>query len=314
MRLTTLHKTVAHEEGVWSASWIPGSNKILSGSVDESVKIWEDGQDGLQFLHTNQGHTLGVISAAVDSRGEYAAVSALDSVIRVWNLNDHSTMALIEAVTTETWAVDFMPRTGDQIMLASAGGSRGAVLIWDLGSESPVVQSELFLPAAPEDKQKKERFVLSVAYSPDGKRLACGAMDGTVAVFDVETGALLKDAGLQGHHKPVRSLAFTPDSRSLLTACDDMHVNMYDVDNSSLIESFSGHESWVLSVHCHPNGNAFVSGGSDSKVKLWDFGTRTCVQTLADHNDQVWSVAFSGDGNRVVSASDDKQLITYGFA
>ena len=59
-----------------------------------------------------------------------------------------------------------------------------------------------------DEKQRKERFVLSVAYSPDGRRLAAGSMDGTVAVFDVATGGLLHT--LEGHFKPVRGLAFTP--------------------------------------------------------------------------------------------------------
>lgn len=59
-----------------------------------------------------------------------------------------------------------------------------------------------------EDKTKKDKFVLSVAYSSDGLKLACGCMDGTVAIFDVNTGSLLSTCA--GHFKPVRSVAFTP--------------------------------------------------------------------------------------------------------
>ena len=59
-----------------------------------------------------------------------------------------------------------------------------------------------------EDTFKKEKFVLSVAQSPDGRWLASGSMDGTVAVFDAATGQLLHT--LDGHFKPVRSLCFTP--------------------------------------------------------------------------------------------------------
>ena len=58
------------------------------------------------------------------------------------------------------------------------------------------------------DRHKRDRFVLSVAYSPDGLKLACGVMDGTVAVYDVTTSKQL--GVLEGHHKPVRSLCFTP--------------------------------------------------------------------------------------------------------
>lgn len=59
-----------------------------------------------------------------------------------------------------------------------------------------------------DEKFKKDKFVLSVAFSPDGRRLACGVMDGTVAVFDVPSGKLLHT--LTGHHKPVRDVCFAP--------------------------------------------------------------------------------------------------------
>ncbi len=161
MRLTTLHKTVAHEEGVWSTAWVPGSSKLLSGSVDESVKVWEDAADGLRFVHTYQGHTLGVVSVAVDSTGEFAASSSLDSIIRVWSLADHSTTALIEAATTETWSVAFKPRQpSDPLLVAVAGGTRGAVLLWKMGREEMAeVAAELFLPTV------RGRWCLSVLFS-----------------------------------------------------------------------------------------------------------------------------------------------------
>ena len=59
-----------------------------------------------------------------------------------------------------------------------------------------------------DEKFKKDRFVLSVAFSPNGQRLACGSSDGTVAVFDVASGKFMHL--LEGHFKPVRSLTFTP--------------------------------------------------------------------------------------------------------
>lgn len=49
---------------------------------------------------------------------------------------------------------------------------------------------------------------MSVAYSPDGRLIACGTQIGTVAIFDVEAGKLV--SVLEGHYKPVRSLTFTP--------------------------------------------------------------------------------------------------------
>mmetsp|Transcript_22400 Transcript_22400/g.61887 ORF Transcript_22400/g.61887 Transcript_22400/m.61887 type:complete len:317 (+) Transcript_22400:46-996(+) len=313
-RLTTLQRTEVHAEGIWSARW-SAKNRLLTGGQDESVKHFEEKADGtLGLLHSYEGHTLGVVSVDVHSSGQVAASSSLDSVIRVWNLESHATLDQIETAAMETWAVAFSPDSNaQQLNFATAGGTCGGVLLWEMGQESSRMHAEMRLPPPKEERGRpKERFVLSVAYSPDGKRLACGAMDGTVALFDVASTQLL--GLLEGHYKPVRSLAFTPDSSMLLTACDDMHVNLYDVENKALVESFSGHDSWVLSVAPHPSGTCFVSGGSDAKVKLWDLGTRTCIQTLTDHTDQVWSVAFNPDGSRLVSASDDKTIVTYSCA
>jgi WD repeat-containing protein 61 len=168
--------------------------------------------------------------------------------------------------------------------------------------------------AAGASGRSKERFVLSVAYSPDAKLLAASGMDGAVALFDAETGALLH--ALKGHHRPVRSLAFTPDSRMLLTGSDDMHAHLYDCAQGGLVDAFSGHESWVLSVAAHPSGSCFATGSSDARVKLWDLSTRTCAQTIGDHKDQVWCVGFSGDagGTRLATASDDKHVAVYAVA
>jgi WD40 repeat protein len=147
MRLTTLHSTEAHEEGIWSSTWIPGTSRLLTGSVDESVKVWEDTPEGqLKFVHTYQGHTLGVVSVATDASGEYAASSALDSYVRVWRLSDHTTAAMIEAATTETWSVAFSP-INTELLLAVAGGTRGAVVLWGIDKgDTAAFKTELQLP------------------------------------------------------------------------------------------------------------------------------------------------------------------------
>ena len=146
VRLDLLHrKSDAHEEGVWSSAWVPGRNLLLTGSVDESVKVWEDASDQIKMVHTYQGHVLGVVSVVVSSSGEFAASSSLDSMIRVWSLADHSTKALIETAPTETWAISFGPQT-DALYLATAAGSRGAVVLWRIGDEDTSMAAELPLP------------------------------------------------------------------------------------------------------------------------------------------------------------------------
>jgi WD repeat-containing protein 61 len=133
MRLSLLSKLEAHEDGVWSVSWVPGGSELLlTGSVDESVKLWEDVADQpLNTVHTYTGHTLGVVSVVVDPTGTYAASSALDSFLRVWNLRDHSVKAVIENNPTETWGIAFSPDTS-KLRLAVASGTAQRVLIYNI--------------------------------------------------------------------------------------------------------------------------------------------------------------------------------------
>jgi len=227
-------KTDAHEDSLWSCAWTEGPDLLLTGSVDETVKAWGASGDTCEETHTYTGHSLGVIGVAVDPRGLVAS-SALDSVIRVWDLTTNETKAVIETPPAEVWSIAFSP--GESAThIAAAGGAGGAVNVFSLETKENV--STLSFPPLAADKDKNDKFVLSVAYSPDGKRIAAGAMDGSVAVFDVHQGRLMHV--LEGHKMPVRDVAFSPDSKTVVTACDDSHVNMYSVESASLISSLSG--------------------------------------------------------------------------
>jgi hypothetical protein len=75
MRASTLHKLPgAHAEGIWCATWIPGTASLLTGSVDEHVKMWDAAAEPQPTAqHTFSGYSLGAVSLSVDASGQYAA-------------------------------------------------------------------------------------------------------------------------------------------------------------------------------------------------------------------------------------------------
>ncbi|KAM7519663.1 hypothetical protein LguiB_018625 [Lonicera macranthoides] len=311
----------AHSDSIWAATWAPATDHspalLLTGSLDETVRLWNADGD-LTLVRTNSGHCLGVVSVAAHPSGRIAASASIDSFVRVFDVESNNTIATLEAPPSEVWQMQFNPKG---TTLAVAGGSSASVKLWDTAEWQLVATLSIPRPEGPKpsDKSANKKFVLSVAFSPDGRHLACGSMDGTISVFDVARAKFLHH--LEGHSMPVRSLVYsTFDSRVLVSGSDDGHVHMYDAEGKTLFGSMSGHASWVLSVDVSPDGAAIATGSSDKTVKLWDPKMRAAVQTMTNHLDQVWAVAFQppgGSGTRacqLASVSDDKGISLYEYS
>ncbi|KAL8299114.1 hypothetical protein RB593_009143 [Gaeumannomyces tritici] len=149
-------------------------------------------------------------------------------------------------------------------------------------------------------------WVRSVAFSPDGQRLASGSDDNTVKLWDAATGACLQT--LEGHSGWVRSVAFSPDGQRLASGSDDNTVKLWDAATGACLTTLEGHSGSVWSVAFSPDGQRLASGSGDNTVKLWDAATGACLTTLEGHSGWVRSVAFSPDGQKLASGSDDNTV------
>ncbi|KIK41433.1 hypothetical protein CY34DRAFT_13061 [Suillus luteus UH-Slu-Lm8-n1] len=151
--------------------------------------------------------------------------------------------------------------------------------------------------------------VWSVAMSPDGKRIACGLRDGTIQVWDIETGEALY-APLRGHTDYVRSVTFSPDGRRIASGSDDKTVRVWDAKTGEALGSpLQGHTSWILSVAISPDGKRIVSGSLDNTIRVWNMETYEAFGApLQGHTDWVLCLAISSDGKRIVSGSMDSTI------
>ncbi|KAK3364018.1 hypothetical protein B0T25DRAFT_587633 [Lasiosphaeria hispida] len=149
-------------------------------------------------------------------------------------------------------------------------------------------------------------LVQSVAFSPDGSRIASGSHDRTIRIWDARSGKEVQK--LEGHSNLVQSVAFSPDGSRIASGSYDNTIRIWDARSGKEVQKLEGHSSWVQSVAFSPDGSRIASGSHDNTIRIWDARSGKEVQKLKGHSDSVLSVAFSPDGSRIASGSHDSTI------
>jgi WD40 repeat protein len=282
---------IGHTKNVNSVAFSPGGEVLVSGSDDDTVKMWDVATgrvvrtlEGLS--HAGPTHWIGEVDFSPN--GTLLASGSGDATVNLW---DVATGTVTHTLAGHIWAVTSVAFSPDGRLLAS--GSRDNTLkLWD-------VATGLELRTLVGHTSQ----VSTVAFSPDGELLASGSDDSLVKLWDVVTGQEVRS--LVGHTGSVTSVAFSPDGTLLASGAADNTIRLWDATTGALVQTLARHTKWVTSVAFSPDGKLLASGSRDNTLKLWDVATGLELRTLIGHTNEVWAVAFSLDGTLLASGSWD---------
>src|SRR6266496_2892228 len=185
---------------------------------------------------------------------------------------------------------------------------------------TPPIQYHFIYRDHPIAMYKGLDYVLNVAWSPDGARIASGGRDSTVQIWNTSTGKRLLT--YRGHLHGVLALAWSPDGTRIASGSDDNTVQVWDAKTGKHLLTYRGHTNSVNSVAWSPDGTRIASASDDNTVQVWDVSTGKRLLTYLGNKTVVLGVAWSPDGTRIASgsfdatvqvwnASNGKHLLTY---
>jgi WD40 repeat protein len=255
-----------HDRFVHDVVFSPDGKRIASASRDKTVKLWDVGT--ARCLMTFDGHTDEVYSVAFSGDGTTLASGSWDHTVRIW---DVATGQVKHVLTWQTQygklpaglerASDFVDHVNfvafspaGTIVAAACGDA--AVRLWRTGDGANVATLS-----------GHTWCVDSVAYAPDGNRLASGS-SGVIKIWDPSTGQAV--ATLEAHDDRVASLAFSPDGTRLVSGSWDRTVKLWDVATGKNLTSVTGDRKHVYTVAVKNDGTSVASGGFHGEIKLWD--------------------------------------------
>ncbi|HPO35853.1 MAG TPA: caspase family protein [Syntrophales bacterium] len=213
--------------------------------------VGEKGRVGIALgdmsIKTLHGHSSFVHSVAISSDGKFLASGSADKTVKIWDLMKGTEIRTFSDNKSGINCLIFSP-DGRQV---ASGGYKTITLREVAGSGEKVLSGH-------------SDWINSLAFSPDGKLIASGSLDGTVKLWDTQTGEEIKT--LRGHENQVWAVSFSPDGRRLASTGDD-GVRLWQVESGQEIArliSFKGGE-WIVVT---PEGYYNASPGGDHYLNV----------------------------------------------
>ncbi len=142
------------------------------------------------------------------------------------------------------------------------------------------------------------RCVVACDLSRDGHQIVSAGCDGTLKLWDADTGAALTQ--FAGHYGQVNAVALSPDGLWIASGGRDQTLRLWDARTGASHMLQEGEQS-IYCVAFSPDSTSLVAGGQSRTLTYWNVSERRLLRASPAQDGEISCVAFTPDGTRLVS-------------
>ncbi len=278
-----------HRKEVNSVRLSPDGTRIISGSVDGSVRLWNAAT--LKNLGSINTADLGVNVVAFSPDGKVVASAGTDGTIR---LLDATSLEELKTFAEDQFSVNCVAFSHDGKMIAT-GNDDGMIRLWSTssGEQSKSIKGH----SAP---------VKSLAFRSGHAQFVSGGEDASIKLWNVDSE--IPVGTFVGHGNWVMSVAISADGERLASGSADQTVRLWNVADFTEIAQYTDNTDWIAAVALSPDGNQIASAGWNQPIRWWNMETGEKRVFKGHRGDIVRCLDFSPDGSQLVSGSTDATI------
>jgi WD40 repeat protein len=327
---TSLLTLKGHSQQVKSISISRDGQRIVSGSSDKTIKIWNLANGQLERTIEND-YPIAKVIITPDGQNIISANVGSHVAIKVWNLTTGKLERILEgnsdediAITPDGQRIVSYHESGIKVWNLATGQlerNLGNSYAWrrsftisldgqriiSIGEKIEVrnlVTGELEKPLDVEN-------VSLIAISSDWQRIVgLPKYDKGFKVWNLATGMLERTLG-NNYNQLSSSLTISPDGLHLLFIGVKGIAEVWNLATGQLERNLKGLSSSWYNQYSNPifspNGQKIVVGDSET-IKIWNLETGQLERTLKGHSQMIGSIAISPNGKYIVSGSTDHDI------
>ena len=285
-----------------AAAFTKDSKTLATGGPPYSLKLWDVAR-GKLIVDINRFGTnpevLGLEALAFSPEGETLAVAAEDTaVIQMWSVEKRKVRASFKSPPIRINSILFSPN-GKTLVTAS---SDQAVRLYDPAT------GKLLLTM-----KGHEEWAGPLAFSADGKMLACGGGGGDIHLWNIPKGTPKRrllgrkyGTALNESKAAIDSVALSADGSMLMSADSARVVKLWDIATGKEVLMF---EAAALAVLTADGKYVIANGSFEVLVHRTSDGKR--VATHKHRYTHADAFVLSPDGKTIASVLNDSRVLLW---